>query len=54
MTGLPNYSTAADLNTNMPRVLHRIEDHFREHDISNNRFNEPAPAASVWAVRLPG
>lgn len=44
-TALPTPIAAADLNTNIPRVVHRIEEHFRKHDISNGRFNHYKPAA---------
>ncbi|WP_086664242.1 ATP-dependent nuclease [Lentzea kentuckyensis] len=42
---LPNPITLADLNTNNPRIVRQIEDHFREHNITNGRFNHYKPAA---------
>lgn len=44
-TALPSPITPADLNTNIPRVVHKIEEYFRKHGLSNGRFNHYKPAA---------
>lgn len=44
-TALPNPITQADLNTNLPRVVHQIEDYFRCHNIAGGKFNHYKPAA---------
>jgi predicted ATP-dependent endonuclease of OLD family len=42
---LPNQITSADLNTTNPRIVRQVEEHFRQHDITNGRFNHYKPAA---------
>jgi hypothetical protein len=44
-TTLPNPITPADLNTNIPRIVQQIEAYFRQHGITNGRFNHYKPAA---------
>jgi hypothetical protein len=41
---LPNPITRADLNTNLPRIVHQIEEYFRQHGIANGKFNHYKPA----------
>lgn len=42
---LPNPITQADLNTNLPRIVHQIETYFRQHGIAGGKFNHYKPAA---------
>ena len=42
---LPNPITTADLNTNIPRIVHQVEEYFRQHGIANGKFNHYKPAA---------
>lgn len=42
---LPSPITPADLNTNDPRIVRQVEAHFRQHGITNGRFNHYKPAA---------
>jgi predicted ATPase len=42
---LPSQITPADLNANDHRIIRQVEAHFRQHGITNGRFNHYKPAA---------